>query len=205
MTTIEGIYCLDTSALLFMADRYSSDIFPEVWELLTELAASEAIIAPREVRRELERKEDNGALAWVKANTAMFQVLDAEQCRVARDIISSPQFHGLVDFDAELPDADPFVVALAVKTRDLTGFFGTAPAVVAVDSQEMGTSLESVCEDAGYQIRFLTPHQMLLEIGLDVPNPNRRGLADLYGIWMGMRSTEEDAHDAKIKFRGTEI
>ena len=85
MTTIEGIYCLDTSALLFMADRYSSDIFPEVWELLTELAASEAIIAPREVRRELERKEDNGALAWVKANTAMFQVLDAEQCRVARD------------------------------------------------------------------------------------------------------------------------
>ena len=118
-------------------------------------------------------------------------------------IISSPQFHGLVDFDAELPDADPFVVALAVKTRDLTGFFGTAPAVVAVDSQEMGTSLESVCEDAGYQIRFLTPHQMLLEIGLDVPNPNRRGLADLYGIWMGMRSTEEDVQDAKIKFRGT--
>ena len=198
------IYCLDTSALLFMADTYSADTFPDVWKQLAELVDSEVLMAPREVRRELEKKEDNGALSWVKVNSTLLRDLDADQSRVASEIVSSPRFHGLIDLDAELPDADPFVVALAVTCRGRSGFFTEAPAVVGVDASRVRIRLSDVCEDAEYPIRFLTPYQMLQEMDIDVPEPGGRGLADLYGIWEGLDITEEDIEAVKIRFGGVE-
>ena len=59
-----AIYCLDTSALLFMADQYPADTFANVWEALSEMAGSGIVVAAREVRRELEVKDSNGAYAW---------------------------------------------------------------------------------------------------------------------------------------------
>ena len=198
MTSAEMIYCLDTSALLFMADTYSADTFPDVWKQLAELVDSEVLIAPREVRRELEKKEDNGALSWVKVNSTLLRDLDADQSRVASEIVSSPRFHGLLDLDAELPDADPFVVALAVTCRGRSGFFTEAPAVVGVDTSRVRIRLSDVCEDAEYPIRFLTPYQMLQEMDIDVPEPGGRGLADLYGIWKGVEFTEEEIAAIKL-------
>ena len=197
MTPTERIYCLDTSALLFMADTYSADMFPEVWEHLTELAHGEVVMAPREVHRELQRKEDNGALTWAKANRKLFRPLDAGQSSVAGAIVSSPRFQGLIDLDAELPDADPFVVALAVTHR--TELLATAlPAVVGVNPARVRVSLEEVCEEESYPVRFLTPYEMLREIDIEVPKPGGRGLADLYGIWKGVEFTEEEIAAVKL-------
>ena len=198
MTSTEAIYCLDTSALLFMADTYSPDAFPDVWKQLAELVDGEVVMAPREVRRELEKKEDNGALSWVKANGTLLRDLDADQSRVASEIVSSPRFHGLIDLDAELPEADPFVIALAVTCQGRSGFFTEAPAVVGVDTFHVRVSLSDVCEDAKYPIRFLAPYQMLREIDIDVPEPGGRGLADLYGIWKGVDFTEEEIAAIKL-------
>ena len=201
MASTEAIYCLDTSALLFMADIYSADTFPDVWEQLTELVDSEDVIAPREVRRELEKKEDNGALSWVKKNTTLLRALNADQSKVASEIVNSPQFQGLIDLDAELPDADPFVVALAVTCQDGSGLFKETSAVVGVDAPGIRVGLANVCEDPGYPIRFLSPYQMLREIDLDVPEPGGRGLADLYGIWEGLDITEEDIEGGQDQIR----
>ena len=203
MTPTEATYCLDTSALLFMADTYSADVFPDVWELLTELAHAQVAMAPREVRRELERKEDNGALTWAKANQELFHPLDADQSSVARAIVSSPRFHGLIDLDAEQPDADPFVIALAATYQ--SGLLADTPAVVGVDTSSIRVKLSDVCDDPEYPIRFLSPHQMLLEIGLDVPDPNVRGLSGLYGIWKGADFTEEEIAASKLKLRSIDI
>ena len=141
MISSEAIYCLDTSALLFMADTYSADVFPDVWEQLAELVTDDVIMAPREVRRELEKKEDNGALSWVKANSTLLRDLDADQSRIVGEIVSSPQFHGLIDLDAEFPDADPFVVALAVTWLGRSGLFTEAPAVVGADASRVHVKL----------------------------------------------------------------
>ena len=197
----EAIYCLDTSALLFMADTYSADTFPHVWEQLAKLVDSEVVVAPREVRRELEKKDDNGALSWVKANSTLLRDLDAGQSEVAGEIVSSSRFRGLIDLDSELPDADPFVVALAVTCQGRSDFFTEAPAVVGVDISRIRVRLAAVCEDAEYPIRFLTPYQMLREINLDVPEPGGRGLADLYGTWEGLDITEEEIAASKLKMR----
>ena len=198
MTSTEAIYCLDTSALLFMADTYSADAFPDVWKQLAELVNGEVLIAPREVCRELEKKDDNGALSWVKTNSTLLRDLDADQSRVASGIVSSPRFYGLIDLDAELPDADPFVVALAVTCQGHSGLFTEAPAVVGVDTSRVRVGLSDVCKDAEYPIRFLTPYQMLQEMGIDVPEPGGRGLADLYGIWKGVEFTEEEIAAIKL-------
>ena len=181
-----------------MADTYSPDAFPDVWKQLAELVDGEVVMAPREVRRELEKKEDNGALSWVKANGTLLRDLDADQSRVASEIVSSPRFHGLIDLDAELPEADPFVIALAVTCQGRSGFFTEAPAVVGVDTFHVRVSLSDVCEDAKYPIRFLAPYQMLREIDIDVPEPGGRGLADLYGIWKGVDFTEEEIAAIKL-------
>ena len=198
----ESVYCLDTTALIYLADTYSADAFPDVWEQLARLVDGKIVMAPREVRRELERKEDNGALSWAKANSSLFHDLDSDQCGLVSQIISSPRFSGLVDLDAELPDADPFVVALALTHSQRTGFFAARPAVVGVDTNRVSATLSNVCGDNEFQLRFLSPHQMLREVDLEVPEPDTRGLVDLYGIWHDIDFSEEEIEKAKWKARG---
>ena len=200
-------YCLDTSALLFMADTYSADVFPEVWEELADLVTDRVVIAPREVRRELEKKDDNGALSWARAHGSLFQPLDADQASIAAQVMNSPQLLGLIDLDSELPDADPFVFALAIARHRSTNFFDslTEVAVVAAKSSARRVGLQDVCQASGlssYGVRFLTPYQLLQEIDIDVPEPGG-GLADLHGIWEGMDFTEEQIEAAKFRTRDT--
>ena len=204
MTATKKVYCLDTSALLYLAYTYSTDIFPEVWEQLAALVANQGVIAPHEVRRELERKTDNGAFSWAKANAGLFRPLDADQSNIVGEIINSARFHGLIDHDAEMPDADPFVVALAVTCGAQSNFFEDSPAVVAVDAPGIRIGLGAFCKDSQYPIRFLTPYQMLLEMELDVPEPGGTGLSELYGIWERLEITEEDIAASKLKFRDIE-
>ncbi len=198
---LEKLYCVDTSALLFIADAYPADAFPEVWTTLAALTERGDLVAAREVRRELESKDDNGAYSWAIDNRSLFQPLDRNQIALAREIVNSDDFSGLVDFDSELPDAVPFTVALAISlTHEQTSFLRVPPAVVAVSSPIRPVGLAEVCESFVGRVRFLSPYQMLREVNLDVPEPGGRGLADLYGIWRDLDITAQDAIDAKLKF-----
>ena len=205
MTSIESLYCLDTSALFYLEDTYSIETFPDVWEQLSQLVSDKSLIAPKEVLRELEKKTDNGALSWTKKNRELLRELDATQSDIARSIINSPPFYELIDFDSEFPDADPFVVALAVISQIETGLFNDSPAVVAVRESGILVSLEEVCESDLYPIRFLTPYQMLEEIGIDTPIPGGTGLSDIYGIWAGLEFTEDEIADSKVNTWSIEI
>ena len=203
----QSAYCLDTTALLFFADFYSADTFPDVWMKLGDLVTDSVIIAPREVRRELEKKDDNGALTWANNHKSLFRPLDADQAAVATKIVNAPQLSGLVDFESELPDADPFVFALAATARYSTDMFSTVGdvSVVATKSSPYHVGLEDVCGATVFKelgVKFLTPYQMLIDIGQDVPEPGGRGLEDLYGIWQGVDFTEEEIQNSKIQTRG---
>ncbi len=193
-----AIYCLDTSALLFMADRYPADTFANVWEALSEMAGSGIVVAAREVRRELEVKDSNGAYAWAKANRSLFQALNGAQITLVEEIVNAPEFGDLIDVDSELPDATPFSAALAISLRARGNLFQALPALVAVDSPSRGATLAQVCQTYSDRIRYLTPYQMLREADLDVPEPGGRGLADLYGIWKDLDITEADIQAARI-------
>ncbi len=125
-------YCMDASAFIDLRVRYPKDVFPGIWNRVSDLAKERRLISPAAVQRELKGKADE-VLQWAKMRRRVFQRLDATQQRIVRDILA--QFPNLVDPNKPVPDADPFVIALAIARNQQVGFF---PAWVVV-TQEKST------------------------------------------------------------------
>lgn len=106
-------YCIDTNALIDLWRRfYPPDIFTSLWKKIENLISQGELIAPCEVFSELE-KQDDELLKWVKKHKKMFKDLDNEQINLMRKILR--QFPNLIDANKITPDADPFVIALAIS------------------------------------------------------------------------------------------
>jgi len=72
----ETIYCIDTISLLEGWDRYyPHDLFLGLWARLGALVEAGRLIAPDEVRFELEKKSD-GAIKWAKQQKGLFVPID---------------------------------------------------------------------------------------------------------------------------------
>jgi Domain of unknown function (DUF4411) len=109
-------YCIDTSSLMHASQRhYPMDTFPTFWAKMEGLVSASRIVAPDEVLREVEKKDDV-LKSWCKKNGRLFHPLDQEVQTAASEILDA--FPRLVDDRPEKGQADPFVVALA-RQRDL--------------------------------------------------------------------------------------
>ncbi|MBM4135570.1 MAG: DUF4411 family protein [Nitrospira sp.] len=109
-------YCIDTNALIDLwRRRYAPDVFRSLWKNLENLISQGRLIAPREVLNELEKYGDKNdeLLKWVKQHKEMFKDLDDDQLNQVRDILK--HFPTLVDTNKTTPEADPFVIALAMS------------------------------------------------------------------------------------------
>lgn len=108
----EYSYCIDTNALIDLWRRlHPPDIFPSLWEKIEALIHDGRFIAPREVLNELEKVDDD-LLKWAKKHRTIFRDLEIDQQEHVKDRLSI--FPNLVDIDKTIPDADPFVIALAM-------------------------------------------------------------------------------------------
>jgi rRNA maturation endonuclease Nob1 len=145
-------YCIDTSALIELHATYGSDVFVSLWQNLTGLVKEGRLIAPREVLREIEKK-DNDLLKWVKKHRKMFREQDIEQLQHAQDILS--RFSKLIDPAKEIPDADPFVVALAIieNTKRQDSLFKGQCIVVTQEKPSRGArpKIPDVCQHYGIE------------------------------------------------------
>lgn len=104
-------YCIDTNALIDLWRRfYPPDVFPSLWKNLENLISDRRLVAPREVFKELENLDDE-LLKWARNHRGMFEDLDYQQVDQVKDILR--RFPRLVDENKIIPDADPFVIALA--------------------------------------------------------------------------------------------
>lgn len=113
MAELFGGYCIDTSSLIDLWRRaYPRDVFAGLWKNIENLVAQGRLIAPREVKRELAKRDD-ALLKWANSHRHMFKSLDAQQAALVKQI--QGKFPKLVDPNKETPDADPFVVALAIS------------------------------------------------------------------------------------------
>lgn len=111
-------YCIDTSAVIDLWRRvYAPDVFPSVWKEIENLISQGYLIAPREVLNELERYFDKNdeLLKWAKKHKRMFKDLDDAQLQQVQNILK--EFQRFVDETKETPEADPFVIALAMSKR----------------------------------------------------------------------------------------
>lgn len=105
------IYSIDTSALIDGWERhYPPDVFPGVWEKLSELAQGGKIVASEEVRVELEKKQDE-LCKWSDNQNGFFLPSDQDvQSAVSAILSKHPR---LVDTRRGRSGADPFVIAVA--------------------------------------------------------------------------------------------
>lgn len=106
-------YCfiIDTSALIDLHKGYPEDRFEGLWKTdLPELVTGEKLKAPNEVFKEIQ---DEGLIEWAKQHKTMFKKLDEFQISKSLEIVSL--FPKLIDANKEIPDADPFVIALALE------------------------------------------------------------------------------------------
>ena len=105
-------YCIDTNALVDLWRRlYPKDVFPSLWNNIEDLVQSGKLIAPREVLNELELVDDD-LLKWGKERRPMFITLETEQQDRVKEILKN--FPTLIDPNKTTPDADPFVISLAM-------------------------------------------------------------------------------------------
>lgn len=112
-------HVIDTSALIDLQEWYPRNTFPSLWDALEEAAKDGRLRCPREVLRELEKKNPD-LHDWVKRNG--IDVPDAVTVDLAKKAAA---------IDAKYPDlkkgrrrstpnprsADPWVVALAVSEK----------------------------------------------------------------------------------------
>ncbi len=150
------VYCVDTSALIDLKWWYPEDVFA-VWDELGKLVTSRRLIAPRQVLEELKRKDDT-LLKWVMKHRRMFCSLDEGQIAALQEVES--RFPDLVDHMKQIPDADPFVVGLAVarqRARSQDDLFTTHEHVVVTQEKLSAPGgrrrIPNVCQ--AYGVRWL--------------------------------------------------
>ena len=105
----DDTYCIDASSLINLKQYYRRKVFSGVWDKIEEMVRAGRLIAPDEVRREIEKDDLLGP--WAKKNKKMFRKPDQEQMDTAMDVIK--HFPNLAKPGKFGPAADPFVVALA--------------------------------------------------------------------------------------------
>jgi len=150
------IYSIDTSALINMKILYPQDIFLSLWRNLETLINQGRLISPQEVFEEL-RKKDDELLEWAETYKSMFKNLDADQLEKVRDILR--RFPRLIDPQKTTPDADPFVIALAMcKERQRT--FWDEHRIVVSEEKLAGPGarpkIPDVCKSYGVECISLT-------------------------------------------------
>ncbi len=124
---METTYCIDTSSWIDAKTIYPISNFPSLWDKLDALVTNKQIISPHEVYDELKQKDDE-VFNWVNKRKQIFRVLDEEQVAVAQEIMT--KFPGLIDEQKEIPDADPFVIALAIVENKNLALMGEKCMVV---------------------------------------------------------------------------
>jgi len=103
-------YVIDTSSLIDLNYRYPVDVFPGIWKNLEKLIANELLLSPKEVLKEIK---DESLKEWTKKQKKLFRELDELQVQIVQEILK--KYPSLAKPDKDGPQADPFVIALAVS------------------------------------------------------------------------------------------
>ncbi len=114
------IYVFDSGPLIVMFRHYYRDRFPTLWNLFDDMIENGGIISVREVKGELEDKED--ALSeWVSQSSVIFSEASPGEAIFVSTIFQIRHFQQMINKQAQLegkPVADPFVIAKAHLLRE---------------------------------------------------------------------------------------
>jgi len=152
MSKKETNYVVDTSSFIDLKHNYPEDIFKGLWLNIENLIEKGNLISPSEVREELSYIDD-GVSKWARKQKNLFKKITSAQANKLRDILSD--FPGIVDQSKEKPDADPFVIALALVTREAV-IKKRKKVIVVSEEKEGENKIPSVCRE--YKIEAMRLH-----------------------------------------------
>lgn len=106
-------YCLDTNAFIEPWNKYYSiESSPEYWQILDELAQKNIVFCTDQVKREIERNDDN-LKEWL-SKRSYFVKDETEKVQInVRKILA--KFPHLISVGANRSMADPWVIAHAMS------------------------------------------------------------------------------------------
>jgi len=110
------IYCIDTSSLIEMKDKYPMDIFKSLWANMEKLIDNCRLIAPIEVRKEIEQGDDE-LKKWIIRKKKFFIKPGKSQFESIKEILENYQFLAKSE-KTEGPNADPWLISLAVTKNE---------------------------------------------------------------------------------------
>ena len=156
------IYSIDTSGWTSIKRGYPVSNFPSLWRNVDYLAKNSRLISPHEVYAELE-KQDDELLKWAKLHKEPFLKLDDEQVAVGLQIVAD--FPTLVNPLKQTPDADPFVISLAIVQRKRSTLLGDECVVVSAEKRgsPQKYKIPDVCDHFG--IRHFSILDVIAEEG----------------------------------------
>ena len=126
------IYSIDTSGWTSIKRGYPISNFPSLWRNVELLHTNKRLISPKEVYDELE-KQDDELFKWAKLHKQVFFKLDDEQVAVGLQIVND--YPTLVNPFKQTPDADPFVISLAIVQRKRSTLLGDECVVVSAEKR----------------------------------------------------------------------
>ena len=103
-------YVFDSNIFMNLQQRQPLDLYPSVWNKVSELMDNGIIISSHEVYEEILAGND-GLVEWVKSREACFYASDEKIQQDVREILKTHR--GLVEGGKKMNNADPFVIALA--------------------------------------------------------------------------------------------
>ena len=153
-------YCFDTSAFMEPWNRwYPVDVFPSLWESISEHIRHNRIISPLEVKRELQAKDD-ALYRWLRDHDGLFQEETLEIVEfMHHEIFAIEQFRRIAE--AGRNGADPLVISLAKVTGR----------TVVTNEQRVGSEsrrvkIPRICDHFG--VRWIGPLQYYRETGIRI-------------------------------------
>ena len=144
------LYVIDTSALVDLRP-YPIDVFKTLWTNIEQLVRTNLLISSEQVLEEL-KKQDDEILRWAKKHRKIFKPLSAAQIQEVKKIEAA--YPELVDANKETPDADPFVIALALEKdpqQTLISFNNKRIVVAQERLKSNKINIPFVCQDYGIE------------------------------------------------------
>jgi hypothetical protein len=115
MSENPNLYIIDTSSLIQIKDHYDRRILPGIWKDLEQLIIDQRLIAPEELKKEILEGDDS-LVPWVHKHARMFYP-NGDLIESTQNIVLK-RFPKMAKEDSEKPNADPFVVALALTISE---------------------------------------------------------------------------------------
>lgn len=146
----EIVYCIDTSALIDMKDKFPNDIFKTLWKMFSKLIDNGRIISSIEVFDELTQGDDELTI-WAKKNKKIFLKKTLKQIENVKEILK--RFDFLAHPEKEGANADPWLIALVMEKMNENELFSKKYFIIANESKTNPQRIPMVC--MAYEIECL--------------------------------------------------